>query len=369
MPTPPASNNHQQAFPHPILKQGPKISILAATGIKLSCRPTKLTPQPSARAEDKASEPAATATAAITAKDGTATVTAAAAPPSPPPIKKIPRTLATSKARERQATFLERLMTIKAAKGETDEVTVQAQHSAPKPSARRSRHKRTLTDQAIEADENGNDNDSDQPPTTSQIRLKGSRGKIGRPRTSGWRRGRPFQSRGGLFRDYRVPHDNNDGGSIENSPLTPESWAQLSQPHQPAVIVSEPITEPPGNSLNTHPHPPHPQASSPKTAPSEIPSPPLPHDPYPGSLRAQTTGHTTGHHYPSDAGSGGAAIARGTGEPSPVDVVEGRRSALAVAALGAGGGADVGSVAVAAAGVGGGGDGVDADADVVMADG
>ena len=197
-------------FPHPVLREAPGISVLAATGIKLLARPVQLDSRRnvSIQAEPQNQTPAPESP------------TQAEESPQSTAIK-IPPNLAPSRARLDQASFLERLIAAKAARGETDQVTVFAQR-IPQGSGWRSQQKAAAECRASEArqDEDGEDG----TPTTSLRRTS----QIGRPRSSNLRKRTARTAKGGLFRDYRPQLWDTEGADIRNdSTRTPESWDQL----------------------------------------------------------------------------------------------------------------------------------------------
>ena len=184
-------------FPHPFLREQPNVSVLATSNIKLMCRPAQI----SSRQEVSISAPESSAPNTATPE-----TTAAAALPI-----KIPLGLTPSRARQNQANFLERLMAIKAKKGEKDHVTVYAQ-KVNQGTGWRSQRK---------AMEEGDET------STSQQQSQRGKGKstIGRPRGSRRTKG-PRTAKGGLFRDYRPQLWDTPGADIRAG-STPESWDQL----------------------------------------------------------------------------------------------------------------------------------------------
>ena len=187
-------------FSHPILREKPGVSILAASSIKLMGRPAHLTSRHGAK------EGHETSTAA---PENSLPSTNTADPEQAIPIK-IPLGATPSRARQNQANFLERLMAIKAKKGEKDNVTVYTQ-KVNQGTGWRSQRK------AAEALEEGEEE-------TTPKRGKGS---IGRPMGSKRLRG-PRTAKGGLFRDYRPQLWDTPGADIRaGSSFTPERWDQL----------------------------------------------------------------------------------------------------------------------------------------------
>ena len=199
--------------PHPVLRQGPGVSVLAATSLKLSGRPVQLDSRQPTRSEtqsqDHKSAPDSSSQANETSDSKQATSV------------RIPDGLTPNRARQNQANFLQRLIAVKAAKGETDEVTVYAQRTN-QGSGWRSQQHAVAEQRASEAAE-------DRDPEEGIRRLSSDRrGRIGRPRRGTWRTSGPRTSKGGLFRDYRPQLWDTEGADITNdSTRTPESWDQV----------------------------------------------------------------------------------------------------------------------------------------------
>ena len=133
---------------------------------------------------------------------------------------KIPDGLTPNRARQNQANFLQRFIAAKAAKGETDEVTVYAQRTN-QGSGWRSQQHAVAERRASEAGE-------DRELEEGIRRLPSNRrGRVGRPRRGAWRTSGPRTAKGGLFRDYRPQLWDTEGADITNdSTRTPESWDQ-----------------------------------------------------------------------------------------------------------------------------------------------
>ena len=110
---------------------------------------------------------------------------------------------------------------MKAAKGETDEVTVYAQRTN-QGSGWRSQQHAIAERRASEAAE-------DREPEEGIIRSTlNRRGRIGRPKRGTWRTSGPRTAKGGLFRDYRPQLWDPEGADISNkSSRTLESWDQV----------------------------------------------------------------------------------------------------------------------------------------------
>ena len=372
-------------FPHPVLKDEAGVSIIAATGIKLFGRPIELTPRSNASAGNEQTPPTNSAPT-----DSTAVAENAPAPETPVKIT-IPPNLTATKGREKQAKFLERLIAIKAAKAEKDEVTVHSQR-APKKPGLRSNVKPSEKRRAAEAQEagsaavgDGEDVGNDDMPVTPAVQRKTStrgRASVGRPR--GRRPGRRTQ-KGGLFRDYRPSPTDTPGADIRNNPsstATPDSWDQL-YPQFPSTNNDNDDEIRRSSAALKTPHPP--QASPPRTVPLSTPhphphthrphSPPTPvqnldpalfHPPLPPS---QTPRSSSAANASADAATASAAGApslivrlrigngrrRMIGERRSDGGVEGARNGIVGGGIGLGGGGSVG------------GDGGDGD-DVVMED-
>lgn len=187
-------------FSHPVLRETPDVSVLAVSSIKLMGRPAQIASRHGAKedGQQSSSAPATSTTSADPASAETYT-----------PIK-IPLGPTPSRARQKQANFLERFMAVKAKKGEKDSVTVQTQKVNQKSGWRSQR-------KASEAIEDGDDETATKQSgrgTATTGRPLGSRRNIG-PRTA----------KGGLFRDYRPQLWDTPGA--DGHPLTPESWDHL----------------------------------------------------------------------------------------------------------------------------------------------
>ena len=190
-------------FSHPILREKPNVSVLAASSIKLMGRPAHIASRNSAEERGQQSTPA----------PETSIASASAASPEKATPVNIPLGATASRARQKQASFLERLIAIKAKKGETDNVTVYTQ-KVNQGTGWRSQRKAS---EAIEDEED---------ETAPKQSLRG-RGTGGRPRGSRRTSG-PRTAKGGLFRDYRPHLWDTPGADIRAGPsLTPSSWDQL----------------------------------------------------------------------------------------------------------------------------------------------
>ena len=199
--------------PHPVLRQGPGVSVIAATSLKLSGRPVQLdSRQPTSsepQSQDQKSAPDGSSQANKTSDSKEVTSV------------KIPDGLAPNRARQNQANFLQRLIAVKAAKGETDEVTVYAQRTN-QGSGWRSQQHAVAEQRASEAVEGR------EPEEGIRSLSSHRRSRIGRPRKGTWRTSGPRTAKGGLFRDYRPQLWDTEGADITNdSTRTPESWDQV----------------------------------------------------------------------------------------------------------------------------------------------
>lgn len=190
-------------FSHPILREKPNVSVLAASTIKLMGRTAQIANRHSEGERGQSSTPA---------PETPTTSTNPAGPEKATPVK-IPLGPVPSRARQKQASFLERLIAIKAKKGEKDNVTVYTK-KVNQGSGWRSQRKDS------EGIEDGEDE------TTPKQSRRGT-GTTGRPRGSKRTAG-PRTAKGGLFRDYRPQLWDTPGADIRaGSSLTPSSWDQL----------------------------------------------------------------------------------------------------------------------------------------------
>ncbi|KAM0800751.1 hypothetical protein BDR22DRAFT_889110 [Usnea florida] len=190
-------------FPHPILREKPDVSVLAASRIKLMGRPAQIANRHGAKEDGQQTPPA---------PEPSTTLPNTASAENHIPFK-IPLGPMTNPARQKQANFLERFMALKAKKGEKDSITIQTQ-KVNQGSGWRSQRK------ASEAREDGDDE-----VTPKQSRR--SRATVGRPLGSRRNRG-PRTAKGGLFRDYRPQLWDTPGADIRaGHSSTPESWDQL----------------------------------------------------------------------------------------------------------------------------------------------
>ena len=210
-------------FPHPVLREKPNVSILATSSIKLMGRPAEISSRHYAEEGIQ--------TSSTPAPDSSTASTNTANPEKAAPPFKIPLGQQPSLARQKQASFLERLIAIKAEKGEKDIVTVYTQR-VNQGSGWRSQQK------AAEATEDG---EGEQETTPRR-----GKGATGRPRGSKRTRG-PRTAKGGLFRDYRPQLWDTPGADIRAGPssTTPESRDQLeggvSDDRQTPIITASPL--------------------------------------------------------------------------------------------------------------------------------
>ncbi|KAL8732331.1 MAG: hypothetical protein Q9181_003988 [Wetmoreana brouardii] len=230
------------------LHTSPDVTVLGTSCVKLTARPVTITPRTNAPpSQDQATD-------------------------SSRPT--IPLDASANNTKRKQASFLESLMMIKAAKGETDEVTVHAQKVNQGNGWRaQNRMKQKLAEEmaaAAEAEEpqdaanEANDNDTNtvnsgplaadqdtvtdpqtsnpalapqhqQPPTSQTASSPAKRGRgrgrgavskrIGRPRGS---RGRKPKGMGGLFRDYVPDVGDEAGADIRGAAdRTPGRWEEV----------------------------------------------------------------------------------------------------------------------------------------------
>ena len=199
--------------PHPVLRQGPGVSVLAATSLKLSGRPVQLdSRQPTSSEKQSHGHKSAPDSSSQPRKiSDSKQVTSV----------KIPDGLTPNRARQNQANFLQRFIAVKAAKGETDEVTVYAQRTN-QGSGWRSQQHAVAERRASETGEDGELEEGIRRLPSNR------RGRIGRPRRGAWRTSGPRTAKGGLFRDYRPQLWDTEGADITNhSTRTPESWDQF----------------------------------------------------------------------------------------------------------------------------------------------
>ena len=198
--------------PHPVLRQAPGISVLAATSLKLSGRPVQLdSRQPTSSESQSHDHKSGLGSSSQPEKisDGKQITSV-----------EIPDGLVPNRARQNQANFLQRLIAVKAVKGETDEVTVYAQRTNQGSGWRSQQH--ALAERRVS--EAGEDGELEKGIRRS---LSSKRGRVGRPRRGAWKKSGPRTAKGGLFRDYRPQLWDTEGADIRNdSNPTPERWDQ-----------------------------------------------------------------------------------------------------------------------------------------------
>ncbi len=239
-------------FPHPVLQQEPNVSVLAASTIKLIGRPAQIASRHSTEETAQTSTPAAENSSASANTPRT----------EKPPTVKIPLGATPTLARQNQASFLERLIAIKAKKGEKDTVTIHTQ-KVNQGSGWRSQRKAS---EAI--------SDGEYEPAPKQSRRGNGTG--GRPRGSR-RKGGARTAKGGLFRDYRPQLWDTPGADIRAGlSSTPDSWDQLeagaSDDRQTPVIttaIASPLPVDQAANRSTSPH-------SPSASANATPTPSLP---------------------------------------------------------------------------------------------
>lgn len=214
-------------FSHPVLREKPDVLVLAASRIKLMGRPAQIANRHGAKEDSQQSPPA---------PETSTTLPNTASAETHIPFK-IPLGPIAPRARQKQATFLERFIALKAQKGEKDSVTIHAQ-KVNQASGWRSQRR------ASEAIEDGDDGDI----TPKQSRR--GRATIGRPLGNRRIRG-PRTAKGGLFRDYRPQlwDAPGAGGIRAGHSSTPESWDQLEEgpsdgTQTPAITTLNPSPSP-----------------------------------------------------------------------------------------------------------------------------
>ena len=200
-------------FPHPILRQGQGVSVLSATNVNLKGRPVQLALRSNTNFDEalenstKVISEASNLTSDLPNTDQTTPV-------------KIPLGSAPSRARQNQASFLERLMAIKASKGEKDNVTVYTQKVNQGTGWRNQQRARA---DMIEGEGDAEEN----TPAMKRMSLRERGATVGRPRGSRKRAGARTR-KGGLFRDYRPQLWDTEGADIRGQQiLTPERWNQI----------------------------------------------------------------------------------------------------------------------------------------------
>ena len=212
---PPSSISQAEASPQPAPQAQPSASLIAATRIKLSARPVQVLPR---------AEHVSPVTSEI-GMDDAAAATTMTAPTNTEPLIPLPPTAKPD--RQNQAAFLTRLINIKRAKGETDEVNVHTGTRGPR--------RRTTSGLDGSREEGGEEDvvDTLWTPTTGPARA-GRGTSRGRSRGRGrGRAGRPrkVSSGMGLFRDYRP---GGLEGEVTKAQKTPKRWEDLGGPSEDA---------------------------------------------------------------------------------------------------------------------------------------
>ena len=236
----------------PKLKEGPGYDILGATSIKIVGRSAQLAPKPDVRVSRN------TDSAEAANQEGDETGV------------KIPLGPASSKARQNQAKFLERLINVKKAKGEQDSVTVHSQKRMTNSGWRVQQNRRRAEDGAtmeglkvlvaegdevarerlremearVNEDESGEEAELGTTVTESGRGVGSSGGRRGLRRGPG----RPKKrAPGGLFRDYRPVEGDEEFADIRGTPATtPLTWGAVAPSDTVTATagVSEPVDRP-----------------------------------------------------------------------------------------------------------------------------
>jgi len=202
----------------PILKRTPTVNILAASGIKLIGRPVRPIPKEEERLKRERIMATLTSSLSDTATQRTEVIHESK------PVT-IPVDAGSSIGRQNQARFLERLIAIKAAKGEKDNVTVYAQKTFTGTGWRAKQRADRETFQ------NGADMDNNDKGDVPAFKLAPNEPLAPKARKgTGVRRGsRKTKAKGGLFRDYRPKlWDEVGADDGRDNPSTPRNWNGLS---------------------------------------------------------------------------------------------------------------------------------------------
>jgi hypothetical protein len=208
----------------PKLVEGQGFDILAASSIKMVGQSAQLVPKPDARVSRNA------------ASDELAN------PEGNEGGVKLPVGIASSKARQNQARFLERLINVKVAKGEQDAVTVHSQKRMTNSGWRVRQNRQRAEEQAemedlrrlaadgdegaskalkeLEARANESDEEAEAAADIADSNRGGSRG---RARGRYGKQGQKRRALGGLFRDYRPADGDEEGADIRGMPATTPS--------------------------------------------------------------------------------------------------------------------------------------------------
>lgn len=214
----------------PKLVEGEGFDILAVSSIKIVGQSAQLVPKPDARvSRNAASEELAN-------------------PEGNEGGVKIPVGIASSKARQNQARFLERLINVKVAKGEQDAVTVHSQKRMTNSGWRVRQNRQRAEEQAemedlrrlaADGDEGASKalkqleaqaaNESDEEAEAAADIADSNRGgSRGRARGRYGKQGQKRRALGGLFRDYRPADGDEEGADIRGIPAaTPSTPAAV----------------------------------------------------------------------------------------------------------------------------------------------
>lgn len=213
----------------PKLVEGEDFNILAASSIKIVGQSAQLVPKPDARVSRNA------ASDELVYPEGNEGGV------------KIPVGIASSKARQNQALFLERLINVKMAKGEQDAVTVHSQKRMTNSGWRVRQNRQRAEEQAemddlrrlaadgdegaskalkeLEAQANESDEEAEAAADMADNTRGGSRG---RARGRYGKQGQKRRALGGLFRDYRPADGDEEGADIRGMPAaTPSTPAAV----------------------------------------------------------------------------------------------------------------------------------------------
>lgn len=210
-----ASSN--TTIPLPVLKRTPTVNILAASGVKLIGRPVRPIPKEEEQLNNERIRATLTSSLSDTAAQRTEVIHESK-------HVTIPVDAGSSIGRQNQARFLERLIAIKAAKGEEDNVTVYAQKTFTGTGWRaKQRADRETSQNGVNMDNNDKgDVPAIQLAPREPLAPKAMKG-------TGVRRGsRKPKVKGGLFRDYTPKlwdEVGADGG--RDNPSTPRDWNGL----------------------------------------------------------------------------------------------------------------------------------------------
>lgn len=208
----------------PKLVEGEGFDILAASSIKIVGQSARLVPNPDVRVSRHA-----TSDELVIEEGGEGGEDSV----------KIPVGIASSKARQNQARFLERLIGVKKAKGEQDAVTVHSQKRMTNMGWRVQQNQRRAEQQAemeklrelaADGDQTARKalmemeaqvNESGEEVETAATTADGARGgTAGRTKRAYRKQGQKRRAAGGLFRDYRPTDGDEEGADIRAMPAT-----------------------------------------------------------------------------------------------------------------------------------------------------